>query len=301
MGLEDRCNTDHREHASILRLMRTFLDCAPCFMRQALEAARMATDDEAVHEDVVRRIASEIGSLDMALTPPSMAQRIHRLVRDLTGNADPYREVKERTNRLALDLLPSARQRVEASESPLEMAVRMAIAGNIIDFGLAHSFREQTIDEVLQRAAVAPLFGRIGDFVDDAARASSILYLADNAGEIVFDRLLIEALGLDRVTVVVRGMPILNDVLREDAAAAGLKGVEIIDNGSDAPGTILKDCTVELRRRFAAADMVIAKGQGNYETLSDASRPVWFVLMAKCGVIADHIGCDTGSFVLQKG
>jgi hypothetical protein len=261
----------------------------------------MATDDEAVHEEVVRRIATEIGDMDMSLTPPFMAQRIHRLVRELTGNADPYREVKERTTRLALDLLPSARQKVEEAASPLEMAVRMAMAGNIIDFGLFHRFRDQAIDEVLQQAAVAALFGVVEDFVDDADQASSILYLADNAGEIVFDRVLIEALGCDRVTVVVRGMPILNDVLREDATAAGLKGVEIIDNGSDAPGTILDDCSAELRARFALADMVIAKGQGNYETLSDASRPVWFVLMAKCAVIANHIGCEPGSFVLQKG
>lgn len=280
--------------------MRTFLDCAPCFMRQALEAARMATDDEAVHEEVVRRTAMKIGSLDMGLTPPYMAQRIHRLVRELTGNSDPYREVKERTNRLALDLLPSARQRVEEAESPLEMAVRMAIAGNIIDFGLAHCFREQAIDEVLQRAAVAPLHGKVENFIDDAAQASSILYLADNAGEIVFDRLLIEILGPHRVTLVVRGKPILNDVLREDVVAAGLEGVEVVDNGSDAPGTILEDCSVDLRERFAAAEMVIAKGQGNYETLSGSGRPVWFVLMAKCAVIARHIGCDTGSFVLQK-
>jgi len=270
-------------------------------MRQALEAARMATDDEAIQEQVVRGVALEIGSVDMASSPPVMGQKIHRLVRDLTGNPDPYREVKERTNRLALDLLPVVRERVEEAGNPLEMAVRMAMAGNIIDFGLAHRFREQAIEEVLQRAAVAPLHGEIEDFVGDADRASSILYLADNAGEIVFDRILIEALGPDRVTVVVRGMPILNDVLREDAAAAGLAGVEIIGNGSDAPGTILDDCSDELCERFASADMVIAKGQGNYETLSDAPRPVWFILMAKCAVIAHHIGCDTGSFVLQKG
>jgi len=278
--------------------MRTFLECAPCFLRQALEAARMATNDETVHEKVVRRIASEISDLDMALTPPSMAQRIHRLVRDLTGNADPYLEVKERTNRLALDLLPAVRTRVGKADDPLEMAVRMAMAGNIIDFGLAHRFREEAVEEVLQRAATAPLVGSREGFVEDTERASTILYLADNAGEIVFDRVLIEALGPDRVTVVVRGMPILNDVLREDAAAAGLTGVEIIDNGSDAPGTILDDCSPEFQKTFHSADLIIAKGQGNFETLSEVDANIFFLLKVKCSVIATHTALPLGSHAL---
>ncbi|MEE4270656.1 MAG: ARMT1-like domain-containing protein [Thermoanaerobaculales bacterium] len=280
--------------------MRTYLDCAPCFMKQALEAARRATSDEALHQEVVRRTARELALLDMTATPPFMAQKIHRIVRELTGNLDPYREVKERTNRLALGLLPAVRRRVRNAGAPLEMAVRMAVAGNIIDFGLERRFREEDVEDVLERAAVSPLHGGFEGFEQDAARASSILYLADNSGEIVFDRVLIEALGPHRVTVAVRGRPVLNDALREDAIAAGLTDVELVDNGSDAPGTILEDCSDQLRERFAAADMVIAKGQGNYETLSGAHRPVWFVLMAKCPVIARHIGCEPGSFVLQK-
>jgi uncharacterized protein with ATP-grasp and redox domains len=280
--------------------MRTSLDCAPCFMKQALEAARRATSDEALHEEIVRRAAQELAVFDMEVTPPVMAQKIHRIVRELTGNTDPYREVKERTNRLASDLLPAIRRRVREAEAPLEMAVRMAVAGNIIDFGLERRFRDDDVEEVLARAADSRMHGCFEDFEADAMRASSILYLADNAGEIVFDRLLIDELGPDRVTVVVRGRPILNDALRKDAVAAGLTDVELVDNGSDAPGTVLEDCSRELRERMVAADMVIAKGQGNYETLSGGQRPVWFVLMAKCQVIARHIGCDPGSFVLQK-
>jgi len=281
-------------------LMRTYLDCAPCFMKQALEAARRATPNEALHQEVVRRTARELAVFDMTATPPSMAQKIHRIVRELTGNPDPYREVKQRTNRLAVDLLPAVRRRVREAEAPLEMAVRMAVAGNIIDFGLQRCFRDDDVEEVLERAADSPLYGSFEEFEADAVRASSILYLADNAGEIVFDRVLIDELGSRRVMVAVRGRPVLNDALREDAVAAGLTDVELVDNGSDAPGTILEDCSEELRERLASADMVIAKGQGNYETLSGAPRPVWFVLMAKCPVIARHIGCEPGSFVLQK-
>jgi uncharacterized protein with ATP-grasp and redox domains len=141
----------------------------------------------------------------------------------------------------------------------------------------------------------------VGAFGREAETATSILYLADNAGEIVFDRVLIETLGPQRVTVVVKGTPVLNDALAADAEAAGLVDfVEVIDNGSDAPGTLLEDCSEATRSRFQSAGMVIAKGQGNYETVSGATRPVWFALMAKCGVIARHIGCDPGSLVLQR-
>jgi uncharacterized protein with ATP-grasp and redox domains len=243
----------------------------------------------------------EAGEMDMRLTPPAMAQKIHRLIRKLTGNPDPYQAAKERTNRIALALYPEICERVRAAPDALEMAVRMAIAGNVIDLGVNSHLEENTVLRAMDRAATAPLVGDIRGFADQATAATSILYLADNAGEIVFDRVLIETLGPERVTLVVKGGPVLNDALRGDAKAASLDDiVEILENGSDAPGTILEDCSDALQSRFRDADMVIAKGQGNYETLSNASRPVWFVLMAKCQVIARHLGCEPGSLVLQR-
>lgn len=282
--------------------MRTSLDCVPCFLRQALEAVRMTTDDASVHEKVVRRVARDVAEFPMGLSPPSMGQRIHRTIRELTGVADPYLEAKRRTNALALALLPEIRARVQAADDPLETAVRMAIAGNIIDFAIDGEMREEAVHQALDRAASAPLHGAPESFARAAAEARSILYLADNAGEIIFDRLLIELLGPERVTLVVRGRPVLNDALLADAEAAGLVGlVEVVANGSDVPGTSLEECSEELRARFFGSDMVIAKGQGNYETLSDAPRPVWFVLMTKCAVIARHLGRAPGSFVVQRG
>jgi len=281
--------------------MRTRLECVPCFVRQALEAVRMTTDDQAVQEEVLRRVLREVSGMDLRLSPPIMGQRIHRIIRALTDNPDPYRAAKERTNRLALVLDPEIRDRVRAASDPLEMAVRMAIAGNVIDFGIGNRIDEETLRRTIDSMATAPLDGDISAFSHEARAAKSILYLADNAGEIVFDRVLMEELGPDRVAVAVRGRPVLNDALRADAEAAGLVGlVEIIDNGSDAPGTIIEECTEEFRRRFWGAGLVIAKGQGNYETLSDATRPVWFVLLAKCAVIARNIGCEPGSLVVQR-
>lgn len=281
--------------------MKTYLDCVPCFAGQALDAARMASDDPELHEEVLRRVMRDVSEMDLELSPPAMGQRIHRLIRELTGDPDPYRQAKERTTDLALALYPEVRQRVAGARDPMEMAVRMAIAGNVIDFGLGRKLADDTIRATLDRAATTPLFGEAKALANDVGAAGSILYLADNAGEIVFDRILIDLLGPQRVTVAVRGRPILNDALRADAEAVGLaEKVEIIDNGSDAPGTILEDCTEAFVSRFMEADLVIAKGQGNYETLSDPPRPVWFALMAKCKVIARSIGCEPGTFVLQK-
>ena len=139
------------------------------------------------------------------------------------------------------------------------------------------------------------------DFDNAVANAQRILYLTDNAGEIVFDRLLIEQLEPAQVTVAVRGRPIINDATLADARAVGLHElVEIIDNGSDAPGTLLDDCSQEFKRRFRAADLIIAKGQGNYETLSQERRNIYFLFKAKCSVIAEHAGVALGTHVLLR-
>jgi len=281
--------------------MRTALDCIPCFVRQALEAARFVTDDPAVHERIVRDVLRMAAEMDLAQCPPVVGQRIHHRLREITGVDDPYRAVKDRFNRLALDMLPELSARIEQSADPLYMALRLAIAGNVIDLGVDGNVTEQNARQAVTGALDAPFHGDVGALRRAVEQARSILYLADNAGEIVFDRLLIERLPTGRVTVVVRGRPILNDATLVDAKTAGLCDVvEVIDNGSDAPGTILEDCSEDFRRRFALADLVIAKGQGNFETLSDEPGDIYFLFKVKCPVIADHVGLPVGTHVAMR-
>jgi len=282
--------------------MRIYLDCIGCFVRQALDSARLATDDEQIHEKVVREVLSLAADLDMSQSPPVIGQQIHRLIRELIGNSDPYRELKQRFNRLALRLCAELEERVRASEDPLETAVRLAIAGNIIDLGVKTSIKESDIEKIIRDCLTADFDGQqIEGFRNAVSRAGKILYLADNAGEIVFDRLLIEQLPCEKVTVVVKGRPVINDATMEDAEFAGLtKLVEVIDNGSDAPGTILESCSEAFRGRFAEADLIIAKGQGNYETLSDANKNIFFILKVKCPVIARDLDCEVGEMILGR-
>ena len=133
-------------------------------------------------------------------------------------------------------------------------------------------------------------------------RRSRILILAaDNAGEVILDRLLVEELPADRVTLVVRGSPVINDATMEDAEVAGLTSlVKVMDNGSDVPGTIAVACSQAFQDRLRRADLVIAKGQGNYETLSEQPGDVFFLLKIKCPVIARDIGLDLGRNVVLR-
>ena len=282
--------------------MRTYFDCIPCFIRQALDSIRLITDDEDIAEQVMRKVLRLACKMDLRQSPPAMGREIHRIIRKLTGNHDPYREIKKRFNRLALKMYPELKQQVEISTDPFQTAVRLAIAGNIIDFGVNSVLEQSYVEKTIADSLTEPLDMRaLEEFRSETARAKDILYLGDNAGEIVFDRLLIEQLPCENITFVVKAGPIINDATMEDAKIAGLtEMVNVIDNGSDAPGTILESCSEAFRRQFSEADLVISKGQGNYETLSDVDKDVFFVLRAKCPVISRHLGCEVGSLVLVK-
>jgi len=280
--------------------MKASLDCIPCLVRQSLEMARVVTDDTVVHERILREVLSWAVEMDMGQPPPVMAQRIHRKLCKITGTEDPYREAKAAQNRMAMRILGELESEIGASDDPLITATRIAIAGNVIDIGVNGDVTVSNIRASITKALTVPLVGDQNNFTKAAARAEKILYLCDNAGEIVFDSLLIKALGPSRVTAVVRGAPILNDTTLADATSTGLDQiVEVMDNGSDAPGTLLDDCSDKFRQKFMAADLIIAKGQGNFETLSDVSGPVFFLFQAKCPVIAKHAGVPLQSHVIK--
>lgn len=279
--------------------MNTSVDCIPCFVRQTLDAVRMSSDDPAVHEQLVRDVLRWLSEMNMSLSPPALAQRIHRHLRELTGVQDPYRQAKEKHNRMALQLLPGLRKQMETSADPLMTAIHLAIAGNIIDLGAKSGLSEAEVIETIHHAAETEISGDVNEFKHAVKQAQNILYLADNAGEIVFDRLLVEQLGPERVTVAVRGRPIINDATLEDAITAGLTDiVNVIGNGSDAPGTLIEDCSAEFRSCFESADLIISKGQGNFETLSGNRQNIFFLLKVKCPVVASAVKLPTGTHAL---
>jgi uncharacterized protein with ATP-grasp and redox domains len=282
--------------------MKTYLECIPCFVRQALEAVRMVTGDSAKQEAVLRRTLRLASEMDMGDPPPKTGQRIHGVIKEMTGNPDPYNSVKHQHNQLALRLYPGLKRKVECSQDPFQTAVRLSIAGNLIDFAPDSTLSEEQIEVTIRECLNQPIdLSSVQALKDEAERANSILYLGDNAGEIVLDRLLVEQLPTGKVTFVVRGAPIINDATLEDAIVSGITEiVEVVDNGTDMPGTILESCSEPFRKLFEQADIIIAKGQGNYETLSNTSKHIFFLLKAKCPVIAKDIGCEVGDLVIVE-
>lgn len=277
------------------------LECVACLLRQANEAVLSATADGAMRETALRQSLGLMAQMDWRQSPPAMAQKLHRLIREATQNPDPYARVKERLNRRAAEIEPEWRRRFGEAFLPFEAAVRTAIVGNLLDVGAKTRLGDADVMAAFEKALTAPLVGSVGELESAVAGARDILYLADNAGEIVFDRWLLSLLPLGRVTVAVRGGPVLNDATLEDARWIGLPDFcDVIANGSDAPGTILGDCSPEFRERFREADLVIAKGQGNFESLAGCGRDVFFLFKVKCDVVGESLGCPRGSLVVHR-
>lgn len=279
--------------------MQTYLDCYPCFLRQSIEAARKAGASQAQQYQVVLQVMDCLRRIPPGATPPEIGLEIHRLVREITGNPDPYLHVKKEATQRALQMLPKLREIRDGSSHKLETAIKLSIAGNIIDFGINKPFELwNEVERVLDQEMAVNDIGLLREKLE---QAESILFLGDNAGETVFDRLLIETLP-KTVAYVVKGGPVLNDATREDALAAGIdKAAEILDNGLQAPGTILPLSSPDFQDRFEEAELILAKGMGNYETLSEVSGPIFFLLQVKCPVIARDIGAKVGSTIMIKG
>lgn len=269
-------------------------------VRQAVEAVMMAPIDAPRRELLVRRLLRVIEETSWYVTPVAISQRLHRIIRQETGAIDLYGPLKERMNRTALDLLPVARAFLKGLADPREALVRLAIAGNLLDAGAENRVTPEEFANRFGAIWRLPMVGNPLDLFQAATRAKRILYLADNAGEIVFDRLLIEGLPIEKIVVAVRGSPIINDATLEDASVAGLLGlIPVITNGSDAPGTLLDECSDEFRVEFDRTDLIIAKGQGNYETLCKIPREMFFLLTVKCRRVAEAIGAPQGALVVK--
>ncbi len=283
--------------------MKTYLDCMPCFFRQALGAARMASNDENIHRRVLNSVASLIPELPLDVTPPEIAQQVYHLVANITGNNDPYYKAKRDDNQLALSLYSYLKEAIASSGDPLLTACKLAVAGNSIDMGPQSDYGD--LNSIVQSALVSPLsIDDYEEFKRDIEKSLHILYLGDNAGEIVFDRILIEELRQIKdfdIYFVVREGPIINDATLDDAISVGIDRVaKVISSGSDAPATILSWCSPQLQELYHSADIIIAKGQGNYESLSEESGNIFFFLKAKCPIAAELLGVKIGDFILKK-
>jgi len=280
--------------------VRTELECLPCFFRQISRTLAYAGVNGDRGRDITRRAGSIIENASFDQAPARISTLLHRLIR-LESGLDPYRQVKEAYNRIALEKLPEIRRMVFGTDR-LAGSVRAAIAGNVIDFGI---YDDVDLDRALRDSFELPLAETdYTDFSRSVQKAKRILYLCDNAGEIVFDLVLIETLrdlGKE-VIAAVKGVPVINDATLDDARSTGLHeyASAVIDNGNDGIGTLLELCSERFLQEYRAADLIISKGQANYETLvQERDSRTFFLFMVKCPVVANSLKRKNGDIVLM--
>lgn len=279
--------------------MKIYNDCYPCILKGSLDAARLATDDEFLHREIMNQTMARLSSSKLNEPPPIIAQHTQRQIKKITGNPDPYKDLKIKYNRFAKKILPELESMVNNAENPFEIAVRIAIAGNLIDFGLVSDKGENKFLIDIQDSIKAKTIGSFALFQERVEKAESILWLGDNTGEIVFDRLLLEQMDTNKVVYAVRGGNILNDATMEDAIDAGISDiVKVIDNGADIPGTYLEYCSKEFKEHYTKADLIISKGQGNFETLDHEDKRIVYLFKVKCQVVARNSGFEKGDSVV---
>jgi uncharacterized protein with ATP-grasp and redox domains len=285
--------------------MKIHPDCRPCLLKQMETTAKAAGADKETLQKVLDSATAELNrSWNNNLSPPAVSTPLYQLASRICGVEDPFLAMKVRYTREALRLLPELEELVQNSADPFDTAVRISIAGNIIDFGTGEHGGDFDIEETLARFLKKPFFpGGLDEFREKVSQARAILYLGDNAGETVFDRPLLGLLGPDKVVYAAKGGAIINDATVPDATLAGIDlHAKLISTGAGTPGTILEECSAQFLDHFKRADLVIAKGQGNFETLTEVTPKgrIFMLFTVKCPVAARHLNASMGEMVVMK-
>ena len=286
--------------------MKTDLKCIPCIVRQAFSALEIAGADEKQSTETLRELFKILADIDLDDTPAANANDVYRIVARITGIKDPYKDVKRKYNAAALKLYPKLEEIVEEADDGLHAAAKIAVAGNVIDYGI-HIIegRKVDLDSVIEEVKSVPLaIDDFAHFADDLKKTDKILYIADNSGEIVFDKVFISELtGMGKkVILAVKSGPILNDATMEDAKEAGLDNIaQTIETGCDCIGLDFEVCSEEFLKEFESAGIIISKGQGNVESLDGVKdKKMYFLLKAKCEIMARELGVDYLDIVFKR-
>jgi len=283
-------------------VMKAKPDCIVCMFRQALNTARLVSEDPGLHLEVLARVAETVPGIVMDRTPANLSQPVYEIVAELTGNRDPYAEQKRLNNDAALEVLPDVAAMVAAADDPLDAALHAAVAGNVIDLGIGHTFDiEKDVADMMHYDFAV---NAIEDFRKDIGHGRKVLYLGDNAGEIVFDTLLVKEILKSGAEVVftVKSGPIINDATMADAEAVGMTELApVMETGAADIGVDFNNISDEFRAAFESADVIVAKGHGNFETCNDRTENIYFLLKAKCVMVADELGVGLGDIVFRHG
>lgn len=280
--------------------MNIQFECLPCIVNSYLRLIKTGVIPETQQEPILRRLLKFLSQVDYDQSPPVLGRRLHRLIREFLQNTDPYQKIKEEYNRMMSGLYSEFREIVEQSSDSFDVAMRLAIAGNVIDFGPQYNF---DVMDAINRVRGAKL--AIDDsrhLRNDLENATTLLYIGDNSGEIVFDKLFLEKINLPEMYFTVRGGPIINDATLDDAEIIGMNNVaKVITTGDDAPGVVWESASKQFKQILNQSDVILAKGQGNLEGLIDIPKNIYFLLVTKCELIGERLGTRPGEFVVKRG
>ncbi len=287
--------------------MRYSMECLPCLLNQGIRVARLYLENEEEQRTLLKSIIAEIAVMDHNASAPYIAHKVHRALKEALQNPDPYQKEKLYYNQEMLKLEDDFSQLAETAIDPLDVALKLAAAGNIIDFGPGYDLSRdnvlKTIKESMEKDYSQEVFISLASALKDA---NKLLYLGDNAGEIVFDKIFIrtikECYPHLQIDFATRGTPIMNDVTEEDAYMVGIDTyANIINNGTDIPGTILEHCSDSFVNVFNKADVIISKGQGNFESLyGNGYNNLYYIFLCKCDLFMDRFGARRNDLVLMK-
>jgi uncharacterized protein with ATP-grasp and redox domains len=276
-------------------------ECVACIISRGAAEVKEATTNPALRframSDLLRLLTKEFRP---TAVPADLGTKRDVVIRRVTGNPDPYKRSKMISNEKALRLLPYARKLVEEGytlQDRFKRACLCAIVGNIMEFDIpGHRFTFSSLRKGFREAAKDLVVDDISEIYELAKKASTVLYLTDNAGEIVFDTLLVEQLKNMGLTVIVavKGEPVINDATFEDAEASGMSNIadRIINTGTDAVGFAPKEVSAEFLDVYNSVDLVFAKGMGYAETLTEykLKKPHASLFRTKCNPVANFFG-----------
>ncbi len=284
--------------------IRISLECLQCQLNQAANMAIKHIADNQDRALFFLQVLRETGNIDENTIAPVLAGKIHRVFRGFTNNSDPYGKDKDFYNQKVLSMEGEFEGFIESAADRFLAAVKLAAAGNVIDFGAIPDLDSATVIGVIQEIMKKEFTSSfLVDLQRDLAAAHRLLYLGDNAGEVVFDKFLIKEIKKLypelKIFFATRGKPVINDITEHDAKIAGIdQYARVINNGTDYPGTVLSECDRRFLQIFNQADVVISKGQGNFESLVEADRKIYFIFLCKCSYFEKKLGMGKNEIVL---
>ncbi len=280
--------------------MKVQYECIPCILRQAIEAARQVTDDEKIIDEIIDNYSAMLPGIRESNPTPLVVSQIQKMIKDKTNTKDPYRSLKEKNIKMAMDIYEDLQDLVDNDKDPLKRALLLSATGNVIDAGISVKIKvEESILNTMERGFSIDDYQT---FKEKLVNCSTLLIIGDNAGEAVLDKLLLKELNKYDIDLIyaVREEPVLNDITKKEAKLIGLdKYAEVITSGCNAPGMLIEQANDKFLDVYNKADIVLSKGQGNLEGLSEEDRPIFFLLKAKCDLIADFLEVELNDLVFK--